>query len=568
MLTPGELLDDRYRLVAPLGEGGQGEVWRAADVLRPGTHVALKLLHLPEARPVDLDRLRREAHALAGLRHPSLIACHRLFEDLRRGVLGLALELVEGAPLSSARMDPRFSPALAAAALRHVAEALAALHAAGVVHRDVKPDNVLVAAAFFQRPADPATVKLVDLGIAAPAGNPQPLTDVGTVIGTAAYLAPELIDPSSWPAPPHGPARDVFAFGVMAMELLRGAHPTRLVPGAGIGRYAMAYRSYAGRPEAWPPGIEGDPWEPVFRGCLALRAAERAPDGRAVVVLLDLVQPRSSLPPSRTEPVSRDSMRLVAPVVSRTLPEPEPRTSSLIPAVPGRAAISPRPRRVWLLGSAAAIPLAFLIAFAAARGSSEDEEDPPPLTFSEPPTATNTPTPPRAPAPAATPPATTLPLVTPADPPSVGRCPVDMELIGTGRSCLDRAAVTVAQFERFGELPESADWPGASLDEKEKQTRLCNGGRPWRRQLPANCVDWVSSRDYCQNQGKRLPARGELQSGFEASRVSTGHTYEWTSDPSAPEHAFTCSPGGGCAQQNPETARNSDLGFRCAADPS
>ena len=94
-LAAGDVLD-RYRLVAKLGSGGQGAVWRASDPMRGGAPVALKLLALAHAGRTDLDRLRREARALAQLRHPSIVGCHGLFEDVRRDLVGLVLDFVEG----------------------------------------------------------------------------------------------------------------------------------------------------------------------------------------------------------------------------------------------------------------------------------------------------------------------------------------------------------------------------------------------------------------------------------------------------------------------------------------
>src|SRR6185369_5775097 len=135
-----------------------------------------------------------------------------------RDVIGFALDLVEGRPLSDPDRRATLSPTHRRWILVHLAEVLRFVHEAGLVHRDVKPQNVLIAEGFDDRPEDPAGVKLVDFGIAAESHNPSPLTAPGGVIGTIEFLAPELLDPGHFldPEAPkqRGPERDVFAFGV------------------------------------------------------------------------------------------------------------------------------------------------------------------------------------------------------------------------------------------------------------------------------------------------------------------------------------------------------------------
>ena len=98
-LRPGDTVD-RYQLIAPIGEGGQGSVWRAEDPLHRGATVALKLISPLLVPGAAIDRLRREARALAKLSHPSLPRCHAFFEDLQKDVLGFALDFIPGSSLA------------------------------------------------------------------------------------------------------------------------------------------------------------------------------------------------------------------------------------------------------------------------------------------------------------------------------------------------------------------------------------------------------------------------------------------------------------------------------------
>src|SRR6185503_8622221 len=129
-------------------------------------------------------------------------------------------------------------------------------------------------------------VKLVDFGIAAAPMNPTPITAPGSVIGTVEFLPPELFDRGFWKEPADGPERDVFAFGVLAYELQKKRHPAGVLPGAPMGDSLVAYRALANSGEPWPPDVAGDPLEALYRGCLALRSSQRAPNGEAILELL------------------------------------------------------------------------------------------------------------------------------------------------------------------------------------------------------------------------------------------------------------------------------------------
>ena len=201
-----------YELIAPLGTGGMGEVYRARDT-RLGRDVALKVLP-PElaAHPSSLARFEQEARHVAALNHPNIVAVFDV--GTQEGVAYIVSELVDGATLRGASLPVRKVAEIGA----QVADALAAAHGAGVVHRDVKPDNVMV--------TRQGLVKVLDFGVATVSGPVTPdgmtvaKTEIGSVVGTVGYMAPEqvrgiIVDHRA----------DIFAVGALLYELLARARP-------------------------------------------------------------------------------------------------------------------------------------------------------------------------------------------------------------------------------------------------------------------------------------------------------------------------------------------------------
>jgi eukaryotic-like serine/threonine-protein kinase len=259
-----EVIADRYELGRELGSGGMARVVAARDRLLD-REVAVKLLTVPPD-PAARERFLREARAAARLRHPRVVGVHDTGEHA--GQPFLVMELVEGETLGEllAREGPR-EPEEAVALTLGVLEALAHAHREGLIHRDIKPDNVLL-------PRE-GGVKLADFGIAkamdeATAG----LTATGAVMGTAAYLAPELVEGA---AP--SPASDVYSVGCLLYALLAGRPPF-------TGESALAI-AYAQRHTPVPPIADQRPDVPtdlqaVLAGALEKHPGERYPDAEAM----------------------------------------------------------------------------------------------------------------------------------------------------------------------------------------------------------------------------------------------------------------------------------------------
>lgn len=214
--APGRLVAGRYRLSRVLATGGMGQVWRGFDE-RAELPVAVKVLR-PEyaAEPAFVERFRAEARTAGRIDHPNVATVVDYGEQ--SGPHGeptgayLVMELVEGEPLSA--ILRREGPLGAEQLLSLLAQAgagLQAAHDAGVVHRDVKPANLLM--------TTDGTVKITDFGIARAAGA-LALTRTGTVLGTAHYLSPEQVQGRS-----ASPASDLYALGVVAFECLAGHRP-------------------------------------------------------------------------------------------------------------------------------------------------------------------------------------------------------------------------------------------------------------------------------------------------------------------------------------------------------
>src|SRR5215470_3741930 len=263
----GRVVAGRYELLDPVGHGAMGTVWRARD-LRLDREVAVKEVRLPglmtaHERSVLRERSLREARVAARLTHPGVVTVHDVIEV--EGSPWIIMELVPSRSLAQVLGDDGpMPPARAAAMGMTLLEALGSAHAAGVVHRDVKPGNILV--------TPEGRVVLTDFGIATLHGEPG-LTQAGMVMGTPGFCAPERIR-----GEPASPASDLWSLGATLYAAVEGRGPFE---GQGSAMAILANIVHADP----PPATRAGPLEPVILALMKRDPAARpnAPGARRML---------------------------------------------------------------------------------------------------------------------------------------------------------------------------------------------------------------------------------------------------------------------------------------------
>lgn len=269
----GTVLGERYELGALIGRGGMGGVYSAVDT-KLGRLVAVKVFATGAAAG-DARRLA-EVTLLSRLNHPNLVVLHDAYlaEPDSTDPSFIVMELVDGPSLRTELERGPLKGNDVASLATELAEALVAVHDAGVVHRDIKPANILLAPTGL--PSPPFRAKLADFGIAHLVGSDR-LTTVGTVIGTAAYLSPEQAQGAE-----PGPAADIYSLGLVLIEALTGkqVYPGSLVESVAA-RLHTAPTVPASLPESWRALLremtERDPGVRPTAIETAMRARENAP---------------------------------------------------------------------------------------------------------------------------------------------------------------------------------------------------------------------------------------------------------------------------------------------------
>ncbi|MFJ8106888.1 serine/threonine-protein kinase [Streptomyces sp. NPDC096132] len=280
----GRLIAGRYRLLAKLGHGGMGTVWRAKDET-VDREVAVKEPrvpdHLPDRERANaFERMRREARAAARLDHPAVVNVHDV--AVVDGQPWIVMELVHGRSLGSALQEGTLSGREAARIGLEVLGALEAAHAAGILHRDVKPDNILL--------GRHDRIVLTDFGIAQIEGETN-LTDTGGFVGSPEYIAPERVLGQR-----PGPASDLWSLGVVLYAATEGVSPFRR------SNTPATLQSVLNAAPA-PPAAAHGPLAEAVNGLLDKDPARR-PDAARVRALLEAAaNPPAPQPPQPTEVV-------------------------------------------------------------------------------------------------------------------------------------------------------------------------------------------------------------------------------------------------------------------------
>lgn len=390
----GVTLSGRYRLQRLIATGGMGQVWEAVDS-RLGRRVAVKVLKQEFSQdPEFIERFRAEARTTAMLNHPGIAAVHDYGESQLDGegrTAYLVMELVNGEPLNSVlKRTGRLSLRHALDMLEQTGRALQVAHAAGLVHRDVKPGNILI--------TPTGQVKITDFGIAK-AVDAAPVTQTGMVMGTAQYIAPEQ-------ALGHDatPSSDVYSLGVVGYEVVSGKRPF-----TGDGALTVAMKHIKEPPPPLPselppnvrelieitlvknPAMRYRSGGPFADAVAAVRAGRRPP------------RPSQSPPPGRASPASIPSSPTTRAAAVSTPRTPAPRrsrptTGSHRPPPARRTFSSGQRALLWAAGvlGALAIIIAVLIVVNS-RADNEQQPQPPTVTdtggppASAPPPASKTP---------------------------------------------------------------------------------------------------------------------------------------------------------------------------------
>ena len=362
----------RYELGSRIATGGMGEVWRGTDTVL-NRSVAIKLLKAEYADdPTFRSRFETEARHAASLHHPGVAAVYDFGEsgaaggsDVHRPYL--VMELVDGQPLSALLLpDQPLDPEVVSDLMAQAADAIGAAHTAGIVHRDVKPANLLV--------TPDRTVKITDFGIAR-AAEGMALTETGQVMGTPQYLSPEQAQGQT-----ATPASDVYSLGVVAFECLAGHRP--FVAETAVATALAHLREPV--PEL-PAEVPAD-LAAVVRRAMSKSPGDRFPDGTAFAAAL---RDPSSVPaagPVPPPPAGTEATQVLAGAVpAAAAGAAGPPTSATPAPTPAPAAHAAGRRVPWAWILLAAVIVAGIITVAVlASGGDEEPTTPDPTRNSTP----------------------------------------------------------------------------------------------------------------------------------------------------------------------------------------
>lgn len=543
-LSPGAVVSDKLRLEALLGQGGMGSVWLARH-LALDTEVAVKFIR-PERAAADprlRQRFAREAKAAARITCPHVVQItdYGVAEDTPY----IVMERLRGTSLGQRLERAALSFEGVRSLVKQVASALSSAHRLGIVHRDIKPQNI------FLLEGEALRVKVLDFGVAkvvtedsqVPDGTG--LTETGTVIGSPPYMSPEQLEGRS----DVDHRADLWSLGIVTYQAVTGQLPftggSFVAVGAAVlrGVYVPARELRPGLPPAvdhWlakalalPPDDRFVSAEEMAEAFLAIEpppegALGIAPDHHAV----GHATTAPASPVAEAEAPPSDTVTSAAPAVGEVATE-----SSI--AVPVDGPERPRWRRGATLGAVLA-----LAGGGVGIGMSVTAE----------PSAPTIPT-----ASASSPPLG--PVLSYPD----GTCPPGMiyvkgDRFGMGAEpsaetrtdetplhevevasfCLDRTEVTALDYaacERCEAAPSTVSWEGITPRTQSFWSRFCNAGVEGQNQHPINCVNWHQAQAYCAAQGKRLPREEEWEL---AARGVDARPYPWGAASPSHERVNAC----------------------------
>lgn len=517
-LLPGVVVGGKLRLTRQLGQGGMGVVWEARH-LGLDADVAVKFLRpdLASSRAGHAARFEREAKATARITHPNVV---RVMDfGAVDGMPYLVMELLAGFSLAELlERGGRLSFATATALVTQVGAALASAHDEGIVHRDVKPHNVLVtegsaAHALFVKVLDFGVAKMIER--ASVPGADAALTETGVIVGSAPYMSPEQIEGRK-----DVDARaDLWSLGVIVYECLTGVRPfdgsSFVTVGAAVleGKYLPASRLR----ENLPPGT--DDW---LAKALAVDPEERFASAREMVAaFVALAAGASGDEAAGTGGLDRRSSpretsgEIEAPATTSTHAAPPPRSG-------GRSRV--------LFGGAITATVAVVAGVLFVVHTRRPESCPAGMVLVE---------------------GATFPMGSPAeDETPSDETPLHREKVAS--YCIDAHEVTVSAYaacRSCERAPMTVAFEGLTPSGLRWESQFCNGGEAFADH-PMNCVSFDQAKAYCAAQGKRLPTEPEWEL---AARGPEGAPYPWGS--AAPSSDLLNACGAECSRLLTERRR-------------
>lgn len=360
-IPDGTLLHSRYRVLRVVGTGGVATVYRATDE-QLGRDVALKVIAHGPVGSAELQRVEDEVRLIAGLSHPALVTLFDVLPDEAASTSTLVMQFVDGEDLSARIAQGALAPSRVAAIGAAVAGALAFVHESGVIHRDVKPANILLPS------SGPQPALLADFGIARLVDSAS-ITATGTIIGTASYLSPEQAKGSQLAG-----SSDVYSLGLVLLEGLTGQ---RAFPGNALETVAARITN-----DPTIPGSVGREWTSLLERMLHRDPESRLSAAQVETALVALDGPtRTLLLPVTDAPTERlaadaPTERLAAEAPTELLAAAAaPSPAAKVSATP--AGVSRRPPRRVLVVAILIVALLAVVAALALAGRGEISATPP-----------------------------------------------------------------------------------------------------------------------------------------------------------------------------------------------